>query len=103
MVRAGRAAQRLQEETGAEAMTIHRLLGSRGDLEEEVFRHGPGNPLEVDVLLIDEASMLDLPIATALFEALPSSKVHVVLIGESNFPVHGSTAGQCYFCIAIIL
>eukprot|EP00884_Botryococcus_braunii_P006158 jgi/Botrbrau1/15543/Bobra.0333s0009.2 len=79
----GRAAQRLQEETGEEAMTIHRMLGSRGDLKEEVFLHGPGNPLDVNVLVIDEASMLDLPLAAALFEALPSSRaLHVVLIGD---------------------
>ncbi len=63
-------------------MTIHRLLGSRGDLEEEVFLHGPANPLDVDVLLIDEASMLDLPLAAALFDALPPSPdLHVVLVG----------------------
>ena len=64
----------------AEAFTIHRLLGaSRAD----DFRHHAGNPLPIDVLVVDEASMLDLALATHLLEALPDA-ARVILLGDKD-------------------
>ncbi|MFY8207216.1 MAG: exodeoxyribonuclease V subunit alpha [Arenimonas sp.] len=65
----------------AEAMTVHRLLGSRG--QQRGFMHHAGNPIGADVVLIDEASMLDLPLLRALLDALPSSAV-LVFVGDAE-------------------
>jgi len=75
----GRAAKRLTETTGLEAKTIHRLLEfepGRGQ-----FKFGAKAPLEVDVLIVDESSMLDLPLAHALVRALPRHAA-LVLVGD---------------------
>ena len=64
------------------ASTIHRCLGSRG-ASGMAFRHGPDNPLDVDVLLVDEASMVDLSLMTRLVEALPPS-ARLVLLGDRD-------------------
>jgi exodeoxyribonuclease V alpha subunit len=77
----GRAAQRLSEVCSHEASTIHRLL--RFDPFERDFVHRPGNPIECDVLIVDEVSMLDVPLANSLFSALPEG-CRVVLIGDSD-------------------
>ena len=61
----GRAAKRMTEATGYEAQTIHRLLEVNGNPEEEGrggFNRNEENPLETDVLIIDEMSMVDLPL-----------------------------------------
>ena len=94
----GRAAQRLFEATGHEAQTIHRLLefegsskiegtpGAQGGAEAAhggSFVRGPGNPLEADAILVDECSMLDLPLAAALFAAVPPG-AQVVLVGDAD-------------------
>lgn len=75
----GRAAKRLSDATGAEARTLHRLLewtpGLRG------FGRNAENPLECDVVLVDEASMLDVRLADGLLEALPKS-AHLILVGD---------------------
>ena len=63
-----------------EPFTIHRLLGAVGS---DRFRHGAGNPLPIDVLVVDEASMLDLALATHLFEALPDA-ARVILLGDKD-------------------
>ncbi len=64
----GRAAKRLSEATGHPASTIHRALEWNPQLGR--FQRGAGWPLEADVVLVDEASMMDLPLAAALAEAL---------------------------------
>ena len=64
------------------ASTIHRCLGSRGPSGTE-FRHGPENLLDVDVLLVDEASMVDLALMTRLVEALPP-EARLVLLGDRD-------------------
>lgn len=69
----------LRERLPATAYTVHRLLGSTG--EPGRFRHHAGNPLGIDVLVVDEASMLDLALATRLVEALPAS-ARLVLVGD---------------------
>jgi exodeoxyribonuclease V alpha subunit len=64
-----------------QAQTLHRLLGAtaRGD----TFRHHAGNRLALDVLIVDEASMLDLALATHLFEAVPDG-ARVILLGDKD-------------------
>ncbi|MFI4889365.1 MAG: exodeoxyribonuclease V subunit alpha [Steroidobacterales bacterium] len=62
------------------AFTIHRLLGARPD---NVFEHHAGNPLAIDALVVDEASMLDLALATRLFEAVPDH-AHIILLGDKD-------------------
>lgn len=77
----GRAAKRLQEATGREASTIHRLLGF--DPATGGFRHDAEEPLELDVLIVDEVSMLDLPLAHALLQAVPDG-ARVLLVGDAD-------------------
>jgi exodeoxyribonuclease V alpha subunit len=74
----GRAAKRLSEATGRPASTIHRLLGfSPG----EGFKHNPENPLPVDLLVVDEASMLDQTLAYSLLKAIEAG-THLLLVGD---------------------
>lgn len=77
----GRAAKRLSEAAGMDAQTIHRLLGY--DPETEGFAHNDRNPLECDLLVVDEISMLDVVLAHHLFKAL-QAPVRVVLVGDPN-------------------
>ena len=64
------------------ASTIHRCLGRRGGTANR-FRHGADNPLELDVLLVDEASMVDLALMTRLVEALPRD-ARLILLGDRD-------------------
>jgi exodeoxyribonuclease V alpha subunit len=74
----GRAAKRLSEATDRPASTIHRLLGfSPG----EGFKFNAANPLPIDLLVIDEASMLELPLAHSLLKALRPG-THLLLVGD---------------------
>lgn len=75
----GRAAKRLAEATGGYAQTIHRLL--KFDPQEHRFIHDRSNPLKTDVIVVDEASMLDVWLAFSLFRAIPAT-ASVVLIGD---------------------
>jgi exodeoxyribonuclease V alpha subunit len=74
----GRAAKRLAEATGRSASTIHRLLGF---LPGEGFRHSAENPLPIDFLIVDEASMLDLILANHLLKALRPGTL-LLLVGD---------------------
>lgn len=76
----GRAAKRLTEATGAPARTIHRLLEIKpgGAAEYHVAA-----PLDADMVVIDEASMMDLSLATALLRAIPQDS-HLVLVGDAD-------------------
>lgn len=82
----GRAAKRMTEATGYEAQTIHRLLEVNGNPEEEGdsgFQKNAQNPLEADAIIIDEMSMVDLPLMNALLNAIiPGTRV--VLVGDGN-------------------
>lgn len=74
----GRAAKRLSEATGRPASTIHRLLGfSPGD----GFKHNDENPLAIDLLVVDEASMLDLLLTYNLLKALQPG-THLLFVGD---------------------
>ncbi len=77
----GRAAQRMSEATDAFAQTIHRLLNF--DPHAGRFKTCKSNPLNADFIIVDEASMLDTRLASALFNALPVS-AHVLLVGDVN-------------------
>lgn len=61
--------------------TLHRLLGSRPDTRR--FRHNRDNPLLVDILVIDEASMVDLDLMAAVFDALPAN-AQLILLGDKD-------------------
>jgi exodeoxyribonuclease V alpha subunit len=75
----GKAARRLSEATGAPATTIHRLLGW---VPGEGFEHGPGDPLPgIDLLVVDEASMLSVHLADALLGAI-GPRTHLLLVGD---------------------
>ena len=83
----GRAAKRMTEATGYEAQTIHRLLEVNGNPEENDGRSGftrdEENPLEADIIIIDEVSMVDLPLMHALLRAIvPGTRV--ILVGDGN-------------------
>ena len=94
----GKAAARLTESLGSalrqlplneqqkallpeEASTLHRLLGAQPGSQR--LRHHAGNPLHVDVLVVDEASMIDLPMMSRLIDALPS-RARVVFLGDRD-------------------
>ncbi|MEK8081839.1 exodeoxyribonuclease V subunit alpha [Pseudomonas sp. XK-1] len=64
-----------------EARTLHRLLGSRGDSPQ--VRHNAANPLALDVLVVDEASMVDLALMAKLLDALPPS-ARLILLGDKD-------------------
>jgi exodeoxyribonuclease V alpha subunit len=64
-----------------EARTLHRLLGSRGDSPQ--VRHNTANPLALDVLVVDEASMVDLALMAKLVDALPPS-ARLILLGDKD-------------------
>eukprot|EP00808_Paulinella_micropora_P032073 g49770.t1 len=76
----GRAAKRLREATGCEAATIHRLLGLQ-PLGAQRTRDSEQGPFETDMLIIDEASMLDLPLCYKVFKELPPG-AHLLLVGD---------------------
>ena len=77
----GRAAQRMAEVTGADASTIHRML--KYDPYERAFYHCAKHPLELDVLIVDESSMIDLELASSLFDAL-EKHVRVIVVGDAD-------------------
>lgn len=82
----GRAAKRMTEATGFEARTIHRMLELSGAVSDEDkhrirFEKNEENPLEADVIIIDEMSMVDLPLFQALLKAIvPGTRL--ILVGD---------------------
>ena len=81
----GRAAKRMTEATGYEARTIHRMLELNGALDEDNkgarFERNMENPLEADVIIIDEMSMVDLTLFQALLQAIVSG-TRLILVGD---------------------
>ena len=75
----GRAAKHMQGITGLEARTIHRLL--EFDPATHRFRRGPGFPLECDLLVVDEVSMIDIQLMAFLLAALPETSA-LLLVGD---------------------
>lgn len=83
----GRAAKRMTEATGYEAKTIHRMLELTGAPEEKsgsiYFERNAQNPLEADVIIIDEMSMVDIFLMHALLSAVVSG-TRLILVGDVN-------------------
>lgn len=82
----GRAAKRMTEATGFEARTIHRMLELNGAVSDEDkrrvrFEKNEENPLETDVVIIDEMSMVDLPLFQALLKATAPG-TRLILVGD---------------------
>jgi exodeoxyribonuclease V alpha subunit len=75
----GRAAKRLAESTGLQATTVHRLLGTNP--KTGGFQRGEEQPLECDLLVVDEASMVDVPLMHALLKAVPRHAA-LLLVGD---------------------
>ena len=84
----GRAAKRMTEATGYEARTIHRMLefmGTPGNDEDAAvrFERNEGNPLDADVIIIDEMSMVDIQLFYALLKAITVG-TRLILVGDAN-------------------
>ena len=77
----GRAARRMAESTGGQASTIHRLL--KWNPQEGAFQHNADNPLEADVVIVDESSMIDVELAASLLAAVKPTSA-VVLVGDTD-------------------
>lgn len=83
----GRAAKRMTEATGHEAQTIHRMLELSGILSDEIsnasFERNETNPLETDVVIIDEMSMVDIFLMNNLLKAIADG-TRLILVGDAN-------------------
>ena len=81
----GRAAKRLSEACGTEAATIHRLLETQFDSHtgQLVFTHDEDEPLEADAVIVDETSMVDVPLMRALLSALRGD-CRLILVGDPD-------------------
>lgn len=77
----GRAARRMGEATGGEAKTLHRLL--RYNPQKHAFEQNHTNPLECDVAILDEASMIDIVLADQFLDALPDTAT-LILVGDTD-------------------
>ena len=87
----GRAAKRMSETTGFEAKTIHRMLELNGGVEgATTFEKNSDNPLEADVIIIDEMSMVDINLMNALLKAIILGQTRLILVGDvSQLPSVG--------------
>lgn len=80
----GRAAKRMSETTGYEARTIHRMLEVSGGMEDNAgFERNEQNPLETDVIIIDEVSMVDIGLMHSLLKAVVAG-TRLILVGDVN-------------------
>ena len=80
----GRAAKRMTESTGREAKTIHRLLEMGvSDNENSFFGRGEGEPLEGDVIIVDEASMIDIMLMNSLLKAIKLG-TRLIIVGDAD-------------------
>jgi exodeoxyribonuclease V alpha subunit len=75
----GRAAKRMSEATGLEARTLHQLL--EADPAQGGFKRHEEHPLEADLLVVDEVSMVDVPLLHALLKAVPR-RAALILVGD---------------------
>lgn len=79
----GKAAKRLTELVGREATTIHRLLEPSISEGKFKFARDDGNQIEADAVIVDESSMIDVPLMDSLMAAVPTS-ARLVLVGDTN-------------------
>ena len=85
----GRAAKRMTEATGYEASTIHRLLELSGAPEDQAlarFERNEQNPLEADVIIIDEMSMVDINLMNSLLKAVMPGTRLILVGGRESAP-----------------
>lgn len=85
----GRAAKRLQEVTGEAAATIHRALGARRGRDDAgntltTWAYDKKNPLPYELVIVDETSMVDVPLMHALTNAIDPDTTRLILIGDVN-------------------
>ena len=91
----GKAAKRLEEVVGHEASTIHRLLVFNG----HTYSRDALNPIEADILVVDEVSMVDIALAWRLFQAVDRARTAVVLVGDHNqLPPVGRVTSCATWC-----
>lgn len=87
----GRAAKRMSETTGYEARTIHRMLEVKGNMANgessngntDMFERNQFHPLEADVVIVDEMSMVDITLLYALLKSIPDG-TRLILVGDEN-------------------
>lgn len=82
----GRAAKRMEEATGHKAQTIHRLLGIsfvNENSRTQSFEKDEDNPIEADIVIIDESSMIDVLLMHSLLKAIPQG-TRLIIVGDSN-------------------
>ena len=79
----GRAAKRMTETTGHEAKTIHRLLEYKPGAESAGFKRNETNPLEADIIIVDEVSMVDTILMYHFLKAVPE-KATLILVGDTD-------------------
>ncbi len=81
----GRAAKRMTDVTGKEAKTLHRLLeiGFSKDDDKNNFARNESNPIDADVIIVDEASMIDISLFNSLLKAIKSD-TNLILVGDAD-------------------
>mgnify|MGYP001196632644 CR=1 FL=1 len=92
----GRAAKRMRETTGKDAFTIHKLL-EYGRSDDFLFGYNKKNKLDIDLLIVDEISMVDVIVMSSLLDALPTN-CRLVLVGDDN-QLQSVSAGNVLFDI----
>ena len=81
----GRAAKRMSETTGFEARTIHRMLELNGGMEGSAgFERNETNPLETDLVIIDEMSMVDITLMNSLLKAIAPITIFKAVVAIDN-------------------
>ena len=99
MAPTGRAAKRLGELCGREAQTIHRALGTTWQDEQVVFQRSEKDPLEAEAVIVDEMSMVDLPLMSALLSALKPD-CRLVMVGDPDqLPSVGPVNVWAFLCL----
>jgi len=78
----GKAAKRIFEQSGMEAKTIHKLLEPQKSGDKFIFGRGAGNPVPADLVVLDEVSMVDVPLMARLLEALAPG-TRLILVGDT--------------------
>jgi exodeoxyribonuclease V alpha subunit len=79
----GRAAKRMSELTGRKAVTVHRLLGASFLDGQMAFEHNADDPLDADVVILDETSMVDIQLMASLLDALPPD-CRLIMVGDAD-------------------
>ena len=81
----GRAAKRMSELTGREARTVHRLLEATfsEETDELIFKRDSSDPLKCDAIILDECSMVDIALMSALLDAMPSD-CRLIMVGDAD-------------------